>query len=330
MKKINSVDDIHSVANAFRESRILLTAVELDVFTAIGEGSLSSKEIALRILADERYTDRLLNSLTAMGLLGKKDGRFSNFETALKYLVKGKGSYISNLNHAARLWESWSDLTEVIKSGKKSNARDQNRRSGKWLESFIAAMHYRATEQAKTVAENLDLSNVKKSLDVGGGSGAFTIGFVEENPEIRGVVFDLPDVIPLTKRYVEESGLSGKINFIEGDYHSDNFGTDYDLIFISAVAHINSPEENRELIRKSFEALNDGGQIVISDFIMNDERTEPDFGTLFAINMLVNTESGDAYTETEVSTWLEEAGFGKIERKETGFGASLMIGRKAM
>ena len=328
MKKINSAEDIQSVANSFRESRILLTAVELDVFTVIGEERLSSKEIALKISADEKASDRLLNALAAMGLLNKANDKFSNTTTSAKFLIEGEKDYISNLSHAARLWESWHDLTKVIRSGEKSKARDQNNRSGNWLESFIAAMHYRATEQAEKIAEILDLSNVKKTLDVGGGSGAFTIGFVKENPEIRGVVFDLPGVIPLTKRYVKEAGVTDKIDFIEGDYHSDDLGGGYDLVFISAVAHINSPEENRKLIRKSFEALNEEGQIVISDFIMNDERTEPDFGTFFAINMLVNTEGGDAYTETEIRTWLEEGGFGKIDLKETGFGASLMTGKK--
>ena len=328
MQKIDSAEDIQRIANIFRESRILLTAVELDVFTAISEERLSSKEIALRILADEKAADRLLNALTVMGLLEKSESRFSNTKTSLEYLVKGKEKYIGNLNHAAKLWESWNDLTEVVRTGEKSRVRDQKNRSGEWLESFIAAMHYRAVEQAKVIADILDLSLVEKSLDVGGGSGAFTIGFVKKNPKIRGIVFDLPNVIPLTKRYAEEAGVQGNIDFIKGDYHSDDFGNGYDLIFISAVAHINSPEENRKLISKCYEALNTGGQIVIKDFIMNEERIEPGFGTLFAINMLVNTENGDAYTHNEIRSWLKENGFREIHQKETGFGSSLMIGKK--
>lgn len=113
-----------------------------------------------------------------------------------------------------------------------------------------------------------------------------------------------------------------------GDYLTDDFGTGYDLIFVSAVIHINSPEENDNLIRKCSNALNRGGQLVILDHFMNDERTEPLAGAIFAINMLVGTLHGDTYTETEVRNWMTQADLKNIIRKDTLQGTSLMIGIK--
>ena len=174
----------------------------------------------------------------------------------------------------------------------------------------------------------LDFSAVKKVLDVGGGSGAFSMEFIKSSPDIQAVVFDLPDVIPITMKYVESENLNEKISYITGNYLFDEIGDGYDLIFLSAIVHINSFEENKSLVSKCFKALNQGGQIVIKDWVMNEDRTDPAGGAIFALNMLVGTEKGDTYTENEMKTWLNSADFGKVVRKDTGFGSSLMIGYK--
>ncbi len=189
-------------------------------------------------------------------------------------------------------------------------------------------MHYRGVHQGKILAMMIDLTNVKKMLDVGGGSAAFSIEIVKRNPSIKAVVLDLPHVIPLTKKYVDEAGLSDNFDFIEGDYLTNDFEGNYDLILLSAIVHINSYEQNKMLIKKCADALNKNGLIVINDFVMNEDRTQPYHGALFSINMLVGTEFGDTYTENEMREWFESAGISKVERKNTSFGSDLMIGTK--
>ena len=169
---------------------------------------------------------------------------------------------------------------------------------------------------------------LKRMLDVGGGSAAFSMEFVKRNPAINAVVLDLPYVIPLTKRYVTEAGLTDKFNFLEGDYLTSDFEGSYDLILLSAIVHINNYEQNKMLIKKCADALNKNGMIIISDFVMNDDRTKPFHGALFALNMLVGTANGDTYTEKEIREWFESAGLSKIERKNTSFGSDLMIAFK--
>lgn len=321
-------EDIRALANSFQQSRILLSAIELGLFTVLDKHMLPSKEVAQKINADERATDRLMNALVALGFLRKVHGKFYNSENASQYLVKGKPEFMSGLFHSIGLWNTWGSLTESVKAG--TSAAERKPSSGRidWLESFIGAMHYRGVKEAKLTAMLLELSNVNRMLDVGGGSGAFAMEFIKKIPNMNAVVFDLPDVIPITGRYVAEEKMTEKISFLSGDYLADDLGKGYDLILLSAIVHINSLEENNLLIKKCHDSLNNGGQIVIKDWVMNEDRTEPAGGAYFALNMLVGTERGDTYTETEMRNWFTNTGIKKIERKDTSFGSSLMIGYK--
>jgi ubiquinone/menaquinone biosynthesis C-methylase UbiE len=328
MDEIKSLDDIRELANSFRESRVLLSAFELKIFTVLDKHMMTSEEVSEKINADLRATDRLLNALCAIGILKKVKGKFYNSDLSSKYLVEGKPEFMGNLYHTNHLWNTWSYLTESVKQGGSFKGNQNKKEQENWVEAFIAAMHYRAVNQGRILSMMIDLSNVKKMLDVGGGSAAFSMEIVKKNPAIKAVVFDLPHVIPLTKKYVSEANLLDKFEFIEGDYLMNSFDKDYDLILLSAIAHSNSYEQNKMLIKKCTDALNKNGMIIISDFIMNDDRTQPSYGALFSINMLVGTSSGDTYTEKEMREWFESAGLSKIERKNTSFGSDLMIAFK--
>jgi precorrin-6B methylase 2 len=189
-------------------------------------------------------------------------------------------------------------------------------------------MHWRAVRNAGDIISLIDLSGVSKVLDVGGGSGAYAMAFVKADQSIRATVFDLPGVVPLTQGYIKQAGLSECVQTVAGNYLSDELGEGFDLIFISAVIHSNSPEENRMLLGKAVQALNHGGRVVIQDFIINEDRTGPAWSVLFALNMLVATKGGDTYTGSEVRTWMTEAGLSQIVRKDTSFGTNLMVGTK--
>ncbi|MFO7665390.1 MAG: methyltransferase [Desulfobacterales bacterium] len=327
-RKISTPDDIHRIASAFQQSRVLLTAVELGVFTALGKNSFTSGKVAEKTGTNKRATDRLLNALCAAGLVEKKKDLFSNTPASAKYLIKGNKEYMAGLMHTSGLWKKWSTLTEAVKKGGKTIADPIQKRSPAWFESFIAAMHYRATAGAPGMIAKLDLSTISRVLDVGGGSGAYAMAFVRSKDDITATIFDLPDVISLAKKYVTAERLLDRINFIEGDYNKNSFGKGYDLVFFSAIIHINSPRKNQSLMDKAVKAINSGGQIVIQDFIMDKERITPPFGTFFALNMLVGTEDGDTYTEAEVKSWLKKSGFKDIRRLEGEGPASIIIARK--
>ena len=320
------------MAAAFQRSRVLLTAYELDLFTILGEESRSSTEIAQVLGTDERATDRLMNALCALDLLGKRDGRFSNAPIVSRLLVRGKPEFMAGLMHMVHLWETWSTLTAAVRQGRSVVERPQNmnERAEDWLRAFIAAMHWRARQHASSVVALLDLSNVSRVLDVGGGSGAYAMAFVKAKPGLSAVAFDLPSVIPLTEEYIRRERLSDRVTTLTGDYERDVFGNGFDLVFLSAIIHSNSSSQNRALMLKGAEALAPHGQLVVQDFIVNEDRTGPPFAVLFALNMLVGTEAGDTYTESEVRLWMEGAGLRSVERTDTPFGTSLIVGRRVV
>ena len=321
-------NSIREFASLFQKSRILLSGFELDVFTNIDESGTASDQIADRLHLDKHACERLLNALVSLEFLTKQDHLFYNTVDSFSYLSKKSPDYLGGLMHTNHLWNTWSNLTRVVKTGKSAQPEEINARGDEWLFAFISAMHDRATKQAPQQIARLDLTGVVSLLDVGGGSGAYSMEFIRRKPEIEATVFDLPNVVPITQRFVDKEGFSGKIKTHTGDYTTDNLPNGFDLVFLSAIIHSNSLEVNRELVRNCFQALNENGRIVIQDWIMNNERTQPTAGAIFAINMLVGTEAGDCFTEQEVTEMLEDAGFGNISRVEFESGLSQMTARK--
>jgi len=321
-------EDLLEKANAFRESRVLLTAIELNVFTILDTQLLTVEEISIKALADARALERLLSVLVGMGLLRKLKNKYYNTDLAKQHLNKNSDKFLGGLEHTSDLWNSWSTLTEAVKQGEAVIENNIAEKTSEWQENFIKAMHSRGKKQAELMSYIIDFSSVKKMIDIGGGSGAFSFAFIEKRPEIKSTIFDLKEIIPFTRKFVENSPYAKNIELIGGDFMKDDFPHGYDLSFLSAIIHMNSPEENERLFGKCFSSLNSGGKIIISDFIMNEDRLSPYNGAMFALNMLTGTKRGDTYTESEINLWLTKAGFSSAEFKETSFGTKLCVAQK--
>jgi len=319
---------IREFAASFQKSRILLSAFELDIFTNIDESGTTNNQIAGNLHLNEHGCERLLNALVSLGFLKKQNHLFFNTHESFAFLSKKSPDYLGGLMHSNHLWNTWSNLTQVLKSGVSAHPEDINKRGEEWLFPFINAMHDRAKKQAPLQLANIDLSEIKSILDIGGGSGAYSMEFVSKKSEMEVTVFDLPNVIPITEKFLDKEGFSDKIKTCAGDYTTDDLPKGFDLVFLSAIIHSNSLETNRDLINKCFSSLNKNGKIVIQDWIMNNDRTQPVAGAIFAINMLVGTEAGDCFTEQEVTEMLNVAGFKNISRTEFDTGLSQMVAQK--
>ncbi|UCD83278.1 MAG: methyltransferase domain-containing protein, partial [Deltaproteobacteria bacterium] len=281
--------EANAVFRGFQESRVALTGIELDIFNAIGEGSTAAA-VAGVAGTDPRATESLLNALVAIRMLNKKDGIYHNTPLATRYLCAGSPDDSREaLMHVAHLWHRWSNLTECVRKGTAVDYEQIDKRSEERIKSFIAAMHRNASFAASWVVGTFDLEGVNKVLDLGGGSGAYAMALVRRKPGLKVTVFDLPNIIPLTEKYLNEEGLGGKVQTRAGDMMLDPLGEGYDLVLISAICHMWSPEENLALFERIMAVLNPKGQIVIQDFILEDNKTAPRSGVLFALNMLVNT-----------------------------------------
>ena len=319
---------IREFAGAFQKSRILLSGFELDLFTNIEDLGTTGSQVASSLKLNEHACERLLNALVSLGFLIKKDQLYFNTPESFTFLSKKSPDYLGGLMHTNHLWNTWSSLTEVVKTGTAAHRDEINERGDEWLSSFITAMHDRAIKQAPQQLAKIDLAGINSLLDVGGGSGAFSMEFIKRKPEIKATVFDLPNVVPITKSFINKEGFSNSIKTYAGDYTTDELPGRFDLVFLSAIIHSNSLEANTNLIKKCFSALNKNGKIIIQDWIMNNDRTQPVSGAVFAINMLVGTESGDCFTEQEVTEMLINAGFNNISRIEFESGLSQMIAQK--
>lgn len=320
--------EIKENVQAFQKSRIILTAFQLDVFTLIGKSNLTAENVAKTLHLDQTATERLLNALVALQLLTKDDENYSNTNDGLMFLSKNSPGYMAGLMHSNHLWDTWSHLTDVVKTGKATMVSEINQRGDEWLEAFIHAMHDRGMKQAPTQVSTIDLTNVSSVLDVGGGSGCFCMAFLDRKPELKTAIFDLPNVIPISKKIIEKEGFTGKIDHFAGDYTKDELPTGFDVIFLSAVIHSNGFETNQELVKKCYNSLNANGKIVVQDWIMNEAKTEPVQGAIFSINMLVGVEEGDCYSESEIETWFTHAGFSDIVKVDLDLGLGQMIGTK--
>lgn len=296
--------------SSFASSRIILTANRYRIFDLLEKGGRSAVQVSRALKADRRATEVLLNSLTAIGLLKKKDGLYRNDAVASRYLVKGKPGYQGDImDHYHVLWENWSDLDRVVKTGKPSRkSRDHS--------SFILGMHNIALQRAEDVVTSIDLRGVKNVLDMGGGPGTYSMAFARRN--VAATLFDAPETMKISKRLIKEAGLQKMITLKSGDFTRDDVGNSYDMVFISQIFHAFGPEACLALLRKGYSSLKPGGKVAVQEFYLDETKTGPLHGAIFAVNMLVNTANGRTYTPKEISAWMKKAGFGQTRVKVLG------------
>jgi predicted O-methyltransferase YrrM len=320
--------ELNERMRAFMECRLLLTAIELDVFNAIGAGATAA-EVAQRLKTHPRATEMLLNALAATELLLKTGASFENTPLTARYLTTASpdDSRLASL-HLVGLWHRWSTLTDCVRQGTSVALQRGGGRDEQQTRAFIAAMHHNASAHAGPVVAQLDLTGARRVMDLGGGSGAYAIAMARQAPGLEITVFDVPTVVPLTQGYIAEAGLAGKIKTQAGDMANDELGAGYDLIWVSAICHMWGPDENLALFQRIHRALAPGGRLVVQDFILDDAKTAPRMAAVFALNMLVNTRAGSSYSRREYEQWMKAAGFKSTEYKALPGPTGLMIGTK--
>ncbi len=311
-------DDPLNMARAYWQSRVILTAAELDLFTQLHTKPMSAARLAAIVGLDLRAATRLLDCLITFGLLAKDQDVYWVTSAGEPLSSRHPETILPMVLHLNHLWGNWSGLTEAVRKGGNPARSTVTEWSGKEQKAFIGAMHVMGRRLAQELAAAYDLRPFHCLLDVGGASGSYTIAFLRRNPELHAVLFDLPEVIPLAKERLIEEGLLHRVRLTAGDFYQDELPGGCDLALLSAIIHQNSPAENLELFQKVQRALAPGGVLLIRDHIMEESRTHPPTGALFALNMLVNTRGGDTYTMSELTALLEAAGFQRIRLVRRG------------
>jgi len=219
--------------------------------------------------------------------------------------------------HHHHLVESWFQMDKAVLSGspipKSGTFTEEQRR-----ESFLMGMFNIAMAIAPTLANELDLSGCKRLIDIGGGPGTFAIHFCLANPELEASVYDLATTQPFAEKTIQRFNVSDRVNFIPGNYVEKDVLTDrkFDAAWLSHILHGESPQTAKEIVGKAVECLKPGGKIFIHDFFLNNNLTGPLFPALFSLNMLINVEKGQSYSETQVFEMLKAHGVKNIKRHD--------------
>jgi (2Fe-2S) ferredoxin/predicted O-methyltransferase YrrM len=321
-------DRLDQMIRGYMPSRCILTALELDIFTAVGDGA-TAEQIGTRIKANARAVGMLLNVLVALGLLSKSGDDYKNTPESARFFIQGsKDNHRNGLLHTANIWHRWSTMTDAVRTGTRVPLGRSEDRDGatEWTRHFIAGMQRNAKDRAPLVVKALGTTGVRRILDLGGGSGAYSIAFAKASPDVRCEILDTPEVVPLTAEYVRQAGVSAQVSLRAGDMLQDGFGSGYDIIMLNAICHMFSEEQNRDIFRRARQALAPNGRLVVQDFILNPDKTGPQQAALFSLNMLVSTDAGASYSEVEYTRWMKATGFTEVSRINLHGPSDLIVG----
>ncbi len=317
-------DRLDQMIRGYMPSRCLLTALELDIFTAVGDGA-NADQIGAKVGGNGRAVGMLLNALVALGLLSKSGSEYKNTRESARFFVQGStDNHRNGLLHMANIWHAWSTLTEAVRQG--THVVADRGRDPESTGDFIAAMQRNAKDRAPLVVRTLGTTGVRRILDLGGGSGAYSIAFAKASTDVRCEILDVPEVVPLTAEYVRNAGASSQITIRAGDMLRDDLGSGYDVIMLNAICHMFSEEQNRDIFLRAHQALAPKGRLVVQDFILNPDKTGPQHAALFSLNMLVNTDAGASYSEPEYTEWMKAAGFSDVQRISLAGPSDLIVG----
>jgi len=262
----------------------------------------------------------VLNLLAGFGFLEKSDEQsYGLTPESAAFLVSTKPGFQGGLfRHMSRqLMPNWLELTEVVRSGQPAESVNKEPDGTSFFEQFVEDIFPMSYPSACVLANGLGISKIDETvsvLDLAAGSGVWGIALAQASPKVRVRAVDWQGVLPVTRRVTERFGLTERFTFVPGDLLEADFGTGHQVAVLGHILHSEGEERGRSLVKKTFEALAPGGTIAIAEFLVNEDRSGPLNGLIFAVNMLVNTTAGNAYSFAEIRAWLQEAGFVNVRQ----------------
>jgi SAM-dependent methyltransferase len=315
---------------AFRASTVLMACAELGVFELLVNGPLTDIEVANALSADTRGVSLLLNAAAALEFLTKREGRFANTPMTDSCLAHRDANYIGDiLKLDGAFYRRWGHLVSAVKTGQRpvENTRDED--AGDWVCDFELAMYKMAQPVAPVIADALALPEDRpvRVLDVGGGHGAYSIALARRYPRLNATVFELPLVVPVAREIIAQAGMSERVSVQEGDFQRDDLGNGYDVALVFGVLNGESEAGRAVLLARVHACLKPGGWIAIREYVLDSDRAGPPEATLFALQMLLATDSGGLSTFDEVAQWLRDARFSPPQTLPlpAGVGAPLIV-----
>ena len=326
-----TIPDLLQLSGGYWNTCAMHTAVKLDLFTVLDGTFRTAEEVAQLRHSNPRATGMLLDALTAIGLLNKSDNSYQATSFAAEKLSKANPGYLGHIiMHHRHLMPGWARLDEAVRTGSPIHEPASHGQDESIREHFLMGMFNLASQLAPRIAASINLDGCHRLLDLGGGPGTYAIHFCQANPEISAVIYDLSTSRTFAEGVINRFNLSDRIDFSAGDYHVDPIPSGFDVAWLSHILHIESRSVCVALMRNTVAALNQGGILMVQEFILDDAKDGPLFPALFSLNMLLGTEAGQSYSGAELAAMMTEAGLSEVHRLVLDLpnGAGILSGRK--
>lgn len=330
-------EHILNIGLGFWASKALLSAIELEVFTELARHPLPLDELQGRLGLHPRSARDFFDALVATGFLNRDGSTYRNTAATDLYLDKRKPTYVGGMLEMCnrRLYPFWAHLTEALRTGRPQNeARDGSMSlfaalyaEPARLKEFLRAMTGLSRGSNQAIARQFPWSEYRTFADIGTAQGDLAVQIAAHNAHLEGTGFDLPEVAPIFEEYAEESGVAGRLRFQPGDFFNDSF-PNVDVITMGHILHDWNLDTKEMLIRKAYDALPEGGALIVYEAIIDDERRQNAFGLLMSLNMLIETQDGFDYTGADCSGWMKKAGFRETRVEHLVGPDSMVIGIK--
>jgi SAM-dependent methyltransferase len=309
---------LHALSLGFMAARTLHVALEFDLFTHLSGSAQSLNQIAQALGLAERAAMRLLHACAALGLIQHRQHTYQNVPLAERYLVQGRSTYIGSY---IRLFDSlgyhrWSQLGEALRRNAPVDDlihpyRDLDADTGD-TRAFLDAQHDGSTSLGYALARRFDFSPYRCLLDLGGGTGTYTLEILRHYPHLQAIIFDLPQVCRIAQGAIERAGLTSRVQTVDGDYEHDPLPTGPDVVLWSGNLHASSVASCQRILRDLYDLIPVHGVVLLHDYLLDPTGTSPLIPALMALHLTLVSEQGQVYSETELRALLEQAGFPEV------------------
>ncbi|MET7637228.1 methyltransferase [Streptomyces sp. NPDC005438] len=322
------------MAMSFYQSRVLMSALELDVFGALADGPLARPALEERVGLHSRVSEDFLDALVALGLLARGESGYANSELADRFLVKGRDTYVGGFAEmgGASLYPLWMKLTDLLRTGEPQIPPGGNFFQGLYqrpeaARKFMDAMDTFNDEIAAKLSAAADWSGFERLVDVGGARGDLSVRLVERHPGLSAVCFDLPQIEPLFKERVADSGVEDRVTLHGGDFVTDELPP-ADVYVFGHILHGRDLDQRQGLVNRAYAGLRPGGCLFVFDRMIDDARNERHLSLLGSLGMALVSKIGSEYTPGTCRSWLDAAGFETVSVEPLGATDTLVVARK--
>ncbi|HHB92133.1 MAG TPA: methyltransferase domain-containing protein [Thioploca sp.] len=311
---------IYDLTLNFWNSAVIRAGVKLNLFNLLEKKALSSVEVSHHIKASNpRFIQAFLDACAILGLLEKEEDKFTNSAISNEFLVPHQPKYLGDyVCHITNYWHTWGKLDTLLLEGRTELPFENGfiDTSTYWAD-YMKAQHNRAMMgQGAKLVENVNLNGKQKLLDLGGGTGSYSVALCAANPQLKSIIVDQKEPLELARKIVDENNLANQITLVEDDFNTIELDNDYDAVLISGVIVIQSEKENRHVLHRAYNALSSGGLIIVQDFMRIDNNPSRQFlDTMMDLYLLLGfSPNAGNRSGNKVASWLKDTGFINIKQ----------------